>query len=941
MAELTVHPTASAAAELAWRRCAPRPPYHGAWVASASDLLAVLDRIPAELQAQVRLLEVDGAWAVVLLGGQTPEALTPWPLARAATGPFLFHPADAAPNPPLTPELLRRAGGGAHLLGRVEGGGVAWRRWEDADALTPGGLLRLDVPRRRFEARPPVEGPEPLGAFPAFASEALPTAGALDAEEKRRLAGVEDPAPSFWSKLFGGGRTPDWRGLLDSPGSAIRRGIRGFWSWVDAKVGPGQETGWLRRMFDPDQWSFKPGLLKGLLDRQAKMFDRLAQLFERGDLDLALKHSIPIDNDLVDAMKRSGGLALGWQLPENLVDYAYPKAAGAGHAAAPVSAQRIAQLTRLYAQAAERLSAEGRHRQAAYVYSHLLKDYARAAEELEKGGFPLEAAALLKEKLGKPLLAAQVLERGGHVPEAVEIYLHAQAFEAAVAACERAGLREDAERCLTLWLESLLRRGLRLEAGDLLRDRFRRIDAACEQYRTELRAPHGLRGQAGARLAGVELAGGATGLAVWAECEAFLRGELQAPRAFAGAMKDIVTFHREVRRVAGDLALPDALGRELHRRSRASLMGAVREAQRANQGAARSEAVEALAELLGDGQDPLSVQDLRRAIATGMEGPPRRPRLRRRLGGILPMPGGELFCWVRSTWATMNATGMVRSERQPLGALAASVAIHPVADEDGALLLATVSHDFRVALLKLARGKAQVVASLGVPGATTVVAEPERPSFLVGTSESRLLRATPSGDARMRIGVVLDEADLGPLRWLEWWVPRMILLGGGDRPQLEGILRPDASERVEVQRTEPVASEIGVVEQMALGGAMGLCVGRDGGFGLLRNNGDVVERLEAPELPEGGVTACAWIEPEGASPPLVALGYEDGRLAVASVATQGPPALRLEALLKTSMGPIAALRGLAHDRLMALDLDFAVAVVDLRSFTLGAQGPWS
>jgi hypothetical protein len=89
------------------------------------------------------------------------------------------------------------------------------------------------------------------------------------------------------------------------------------------------------------------------------------------------------------------------------------------------------------------------------------------------------------------------------------------------------------------------------------------------------------------------------------------------------------------------------------------------------------------------------------------------------------------------------------------------------------------------------------------------------------------------------------------------------------------------------------------------------------------------------------VTACAWIEPEGASPPLVALGYEDGRLAVASVATQGPPALRLEALLKTSMGPIAALRGLAHDRLMALDLDFGVAVVDLRSFTLGAQGPWS
>jgi hypothetical protein len=53
------------------------------------------------------------------------------------------------------------------------------------------------------------------------------------------------------------------------------------------------------------------------------MFDRLAKLFERGDLDSALKHSIPIDNDFVNSMKQKGLVSLSWKLPENLVDYSF------------------------------------------------------------------------------------------------------------------------------------------------------------------------------------------------------------------------------------------------------------------------------------------------------------------------------------------------------------------------------------------------------------------------------------------------------------------------------------------------------------------------------------------------------------------------------------------------------------------------------------------
>ncbi len=923
---LTAHDRRPIPVDVRWDRSAARGPFHGAFFPGADEasLFALLSRMAPDAQRAVRILIEPAGWTLVLLSGEWEEAPTAWPLHRIGAGPFVFHPADVQPMPPLSPQWAAGMDPQVHLLGRVEHGRVEWTRWSEKTALLPVDLLRLEPPVRPFARRASSALEPPLKEFPSFLTEELPKAGRFEREEQRRLAAAPDPTPSFWSRLFRKNQPPsaiEWQKLLRPPGPSIGGAIRSFFK----SLGGGSSGA---------DSNVSPGFLRRLFDRQSSMFDRLAKLFERGDLESALKHSIPIDNDLVNSMKQHGMISLSWQLPENLVDYSFNRLNRGGSGPAVLgSSDHIERLTLLYRRAAEKLSRDGKHRQAAYVYAHLLKDYTKAARELEAGGFHLEAATLLKEKLRNKLAAAQVLERGGYVPEAVALYLEERAFETAVALCDRAQMTDESQRCLGLWLEDLKSRGLRLQAGDLLRDRMARPAEARTLYQAELAAPGGMRGDAGARLVDLEYAEGKREFQEWSRCEGFLRSELEDGNRFKDHVVQLTKFHRAVRQWLRSHPVGPEQQKLLLRKTRQSLMHAVRESQVRKQEAVRGDVVADLSEILEEAGDPLAVQDVRKGL-TISAAPASRVRPHRRLiGGIRPIANGRYFCWARDQWAWMDASGGARTPPRRLPSLPQSLAIHPVPEADGSVSAGMITHDHRLTLMRFSRGQVEVTAIRPMPGALSIVAERTPPGFLIGTSDGSLYRTAPVASRRPSLSQYREGVNNDSFQLLEWCGMEPILICAGRLPQLTFCL---ITENPQQFRDWSLPSPIGSVERMADQNAATILYGKDARFGAALGSMAQVSAVEAPDIPVVGVTALGFTDRMQ-----VAVGYQDGRVVLAELRLDSAAAeLRVLSTFRTSLGAIVAIQGLPFGRAMVLDAEFKCAVLDTRGLSLVQEGTW-
>jgi hypothetical protein len=924
---LTTHDRTPEAVDVRWSRTAARGPFHGAFFPGAEEasIFPLLSRMAPEAQRAVRILIDPAGWTLVLLTGEWEEAPTAWPLHRIGAGPFVFHPADVEPMPPLSPRWAAGRDPEAHLLGRVENGRVEWMRWSEQAALLPVDLLRLEPTVRPFARRASAALEPPLREFPSFLSEQLPKASGFEGEEQRRLAGVPDPKPSFWSRLLGRNQPPsaiEWKNLLRPPQSSIGGAIRSFFSNLGGGS-PGSDA------------TVSPGFLRRLFDRQSSMFDRLAKLFERGDLDSALKHSIPIDNDLVTSMKQRGLISMSWQLPENLVDYSFNRLNRGGSGPAVLgSSDHLARLTLLYRRAAEKLSRDGKHRQAAYVYAHLLKDYAKAARELETGGFHLEAATLLKEKLRSKLAAAQVLERGGYAPEAVALYLEERAFETAVALCDRAQMTEESQRCLGLWLEDLKSRGLRLQAGDLLRDRMARPAEARTLYQAELAAPGGMRGDAGARLVDLEYAEGRREFQEWSRCEGFLRSELEDGNRFKDHVVQLSKFHRAVRQWLRSHPVGPDQHKFLLRKTRQSLMHAVRESQVRKQEAVRGDVVADLSEILEETGDPLAVQDVRKGLTISAAPAARVRPYRRLIGGIRPIANGRYFCWARDQWAWMDASGGARTPPRRLPSLPQSLAVHPVPEADGSLAAGMITHDHRLTLMRFSRGQVEVTAIRPMPGALSIVAERTPPGFLIGTSDGSLYRTAPVASRRPSLSRYREGANDDSFQFLDWWGTEPILLCAGRLPQVSLCL---VTENAQDFREWSVPSTIGSLERMVVQDSAVFCYGKEARFGMVLGSRGQVAAVEAPDLPVVGVTALGFTDRNQ-----VAIGYQDGRIGVADFDADSPETtgLRLRSMFRTSLSAVVAIQGLPFGRAMVLDAEFKCAVLDTRGLSLVQEGAW-
>jgi hypothetical protein len=189
--------------------------------------------------------------------------------------------------------------------------------------------------------------------------------------------------------------------------------------------------------------------------RQGAYLGRLLAMFERGDLQDALRHAIPLArNGAADDLP-----ALGTPRPRAAltIDPRTPPPGGN----IGLGPQLHAELHRLYRRAFEQLSAQGRLDEAAFVLAELLRADEEAVSFLENKG-RLRLAAELAEARGlAPALAVRQWFLAGEPGRAAAIARTFRAFPDAVDRLERTGRRREAEALRLLWAEDLA------TAGDL------------------------------------------------------------------------------------------------------------------------------------------------------------------------------------------------------------------------------------------------------------------------------------------------------------------------------------------------------------------------------------------------------------------------------------------------------------------------------------------
>jgi hypothetical protein len=186
--------------------------------------------------------------------------------------------------------------------------------------------------------------------------------------------------------------------------------------------------------------------------RQAEYFDRLLDMFDRGDLGEALRHAIPLGGaaDGLDAP------AFGVPSPRRDLSIALAPRRGAGSTIF-TELSFHEHLRRKYRAAFERLEREGRIDEAAFVLAELLQRDEEAVAFLERHGHRRRAAELAEARGLPPGLVVRQWFLAGDVARAVRLARRHDAFADALVRLEK---HERAPALRLLWANTLA------DAGD-------------------------------------------------------------------------------------------------------------------------------------------------------------------------------------------------------------------------------------------------------------------------------------------------------------------------------------------------------------------------------------------------------------------------------------------------------------------------------------------
>ncbi len=222
---------------------------------------------------------------------------------------------------------------------------------------------------------------------------------------------------------------------------------------------PSKGNGWLSRL--------GIGLLnlsrlsRILGHRQARYFARMLNLFERGDINEALKHAIPL-SDLSSLEQKP---AFGVPAPRSSLSILPWQ--GVSSRTIGLGTDFMSYLYQLYRSTFDRLVAQNRIEEAAFVLAELLRANEEAVAFLERHGKLKLAAELAEARDLAPGLVVRQWFIAGNNKRAIEIARRKQAFFDAVLRLERKN-KDQAEKLRLLWAESLAAGGNYAAAVDVI-----------------------------------------------------------------------------------------------------------------------------------------------------------------------------------------------------------------------------------------------------------------------------------------------------------------------------------------------------------------------------------------------------------------------------------------------------------------------------------------
>lgn len=195
--------------------------------------------------------------------------------------------------------------------------------------------------------------------------------------------------------------------------------------------------------------------------RQAAYIGKMMEMFERGDLTEALKHAIPL-GDLSSLNLRP---AFGVPTPRTNLSILPWQRGGAR--AIGLAMDVMAYLHQLYRASFDRLVAQGRIEEAAFVLAELLRSNEEAVAFLERHGKLKLAAELAEARELPPGLVVRQWFIAGDIKRAVAIARRTRAFADAIERLETRN-KEQAAQLRVLWAESLADGGNYTGAVDVI-----------------------------------------------------------------------------------------------------------------------------------------------------------------------------------------------------------------------------------------------------------------------------------------------------------------------------------------------------------------------------------------------------------------------------------------------------------------------------------------
>ena len=226
-------------------------------------------------------------------------------------------------------------------------------------------------------------------------------------------------------------------------------------------AGPNQGTqsGWLTRL--GMRLLHMSRLSRVLGRRQAAYLSKMMDMFEQGDLTEALKHAIPF-GDLSSLNQRP---ALG--VPSPRANLSIIPGRGRSSTSIGLGGDVMSYLYQLYRASFQRLEAQNRIEEAAFVLAELLRANEEAVAFLERHGKLKLAAELAEGRELPPGLVVRQWFIAGDIKRAVEIARRTQAFADAVLRLERTN-NEQAENLRVVWALSLAESGNYAGAVDVI-----------------------------------------------------------------------------------------------------------------------------------------------------------------------------------------------------------------------------------------------------------------------------------------------------------------------------------------------------------------------------------------------------------------------------------------------------------------------------------------